>query len=133
MRSFQILSILSTLTLATATPFSSFVERATCPIAQCFPFPEQNKCDITTSCTSTGAIHSGGTTAPDYCACRAGYKADPAVYPPSDGSVQMRLVWPGQEGRVFVKPGVPCNTLCDHWELGAQGCQEVPLVTNGCS
>ena len=32
---------------------------------------------------------------------------------------------PSQEGRVFVEPGVGCDTLCDHYELGKGGCREV--------
>jgi hypothetical protein len=69
------------------------------------------------------------TPAPYYCACRHGYRADNAD--PSDTSVQWRMNWlndPSQQGRVFVKPGVACNTLCDHWELGKDGCQEVSVV-----
>ncbi|KAF1815630.1 hypothetical protein P152DRAFT_455348 [Eremomyces bilateralis CBS 781.70] len=62
----------------------------------------------------------------NYCACRAGYRAgfhdvghDPLA--------QWRLPWVGQEVRVFVRPGVKCDTLCDNWELGAQWRQEVQL------
>lgn len=67
----------------------------------------------------------------DYCACRAGYRA--TGYAADDWTLQWRLPWyggngdPSQEGRVFVKPGVECNTLCDKWQDGAKGCQEVKL------
>lgn len=92
---------------------------------QCKPLPPDNKCDITTSCTYNWG-HKGGN-GPYYCACRAGYR--PAN--PADG---WRLPWyagpngePSQEGRVFVKPGVVCNNLCDKWYDGPKGCQEVAL------
>jgi hypothetical protein len=53
-------------------------------------------------------------------------------YAANDVSAQWRLPWygtaggdPSQEGRVFVKPGVVCNTLCDDWYLGKDGCKAV--------
>ncbi|KAF2466153.1 uncharacterized protein BDR25DRAFT_79790 [Lindgomyces ingoldianus] len=97
---------------------------------QCRPLPNENKCDITTSCVYVWG-HKGSTPAPYYCACRAGYRA--TGYGADDWTKQWRLPWyggngdPSQEGRVFVKPGVKCDTLCDSWWLGAKGCQEVTL------
>ena len=91
------------------------------PVAQCAvcdPNPLNNKCTVTTSCI----------TAPDnknhYCACRAGYRADGLQ--PTDAK-QFRLAWPGQEYRVFVAPGVECNTLCNAWWAGPDSCSEVPV------
>lgn len=77
-----------------------------------------NKCDITTGCSNTPY----GTM----CACRPGFRADAAG---DDLDKHWRLEWslPGHEHRVYVKPGVVCNTLCDHWELGAAGCTEVSI------
>lgn len=49
-----------------------------------------------------------------------------------DTTQQFRLPWygtpggdPSQQGRVFVKPGVSCNTLCDDYTLGKDGCKAV--------
>ncbi|ORY03224.1 hypothetical protein BCR34DRAFT_492540 [Clohesyomyces aquaticus] len=99
---------------------------------QCRPLPNENKCDITTSCTYVWGHKDTSTAAPYYCACRAGYRASDCN--PGDFRCQWRLPWyegangaPSQEGRVFVRPGAKCDTLCDHWELGAKGCQEVTL------
>ncbi|KAF2678565.1 hypothetical protein K458DRAFT_423016 [Lentithecium fluviatile CBS 122367] len=117
-------------TLALANPLTP-PPPATCE--QCKPLPPDNKCHITTSCTYNWG-HKGAN-APYYCACRAGYRA--TGYKPGDSSVQWRLPWyagsngqPSQEGRVFVKPGVNCDTLCDKWYDGAKGCQEVVLKNN---
>ena len=112
MRAFAIFLTLLPLTLA-----SPLTERApTCGV--CDPNPNNNVCNPTTSCSLVG-----GHT---YCACRAGYRATTGANP-GDSSVQWRLNAPYQDGRVFVAPGVTCDTLCDHWELGAGGCQEVSL------
>ena len=92
-----------------------------CP-AGCVPIPGQNQCDVTTSCVNTFNA-DGQSSGNARCACRAGYRADGLA--PTDPK-QVRLNFPGQEYRVFVEPGVVCNTLCDQWQLGAQGCQEVP-------
>lgn len=77
-----------------------------------------NKCDITTGCSNTPY----GTM----CACRPGYRA---AAPGDQIDQHWRLQWsiPGHEHRVYVKPGVVCDTLCDHWELGAAGCTEVSI------
>lgn len=77
------------------------------PVPQCGtcnPTAGLNKCDITTSCITTGT----GTN--HYCACRAGFKATTAT----DPSKQFRLSMPGQEYRVFVPENTPCNELCDY-------------------
>ena len=84
----------------------------------CDPSPPNNLCHESTSCVTIGARN--------YCACRAGYRATGELAPETSWA-QWRLPTPGQEGRVFVQPGWPCETLCDHWELGAQGCSEVLL------
>jgi hypothetical protein len=88
-----------------------------CPCQTCNPNPFFNQCTITTSCISTP---SGN----DYCACRAGYRADGLS--PTDPK-QFRLAFPGQEYRVFVAPGVNCDTLCTSPFPGPQSCQEVPV------
>lgn len=77
-----------------------------------------NKCDITTGCSNTPY----GTM----CACRPGYRA---AVPGDNIDQHWRLQWsiPGHEHRVYVKPGVVCDTLCDNWQLGAAGCAEVSI------
>lgn len=89
---------------------------STCPQV-CNPNPFFNKCHITTSCIGTP---SGS----DYCACRAGYRADGLE---TTDAKQFRLAFPGQEYRVFVAPGVECNTLCTSPFPGPDSCQEVPV------
>jgi hypothetical protein len=89
----------------------------TCPCSTCNPNAFFNKCTITTSCINT-------PTDNDYCACRAGYRADGLE--PTDPK-QFRLAFPGQEYRVFVAPGVDCNTLCTSPFPGPASCQEVPV------
>ncbi|KAK3331346.1 hypothetical protein B0H66DRAFT_636226 [Apodospora peruviana] len=85
--------------------------------ATCNPNPFFNKCTITTSCIGSP---SGAT----YCACRAGYRAN--GIDPSD-TKQFRLAFPGQEYRVFVAPGIECDTLCTNPHPGPDSCQEVPV------
>ncbi|CAZ85539.1 unnamed protein product [Tuber melanosporum] len=85
---------------------------------QCDPIPPNNRCDITTSCIRTepnGQYH---------CACRAGYQADAPV---TDSTTQWRTKFIGQEYRVFVKPGVVCNTLCADSAQGANSCQAITI------
>ncbi|KAH7113930.1 hypothetical protein B0J13DRAFT_533708 [Dactylonectria estremocensis] len=84
----------------------------------CNPSPGSNQCHMTASCIAVASSLN------HYCACAPGYRAD-------DASVQFRLNWPGQEGRVFVRPGVACNQLCDEWTLGSDGCKEV-IVQDEC-
>lgn len=93
----------------------------TCPT--CKPFPGENLCDITTSCTYVWGYE--GHPVPHYCACRHGYRADNVA--PGDTNSQWRMNWGSQEGRVFVKPGLACNTLCDDWQLGKDGCKAVKV------
>lgn len=52
----------------------------------------------------------------------AGYKS---AYGNTDGYNSYRVPFAGEGYRVFVRPGVPCNTLCEHWELGPKSCMEV--------
>ncbi|KAH7327291.1 hypothetical protein BKA65DRAFT_65165 [Rhexocercosporidium sp. MPI-PUGE-AT-0058] len=85
--------------------------------ATCNPNPFLNKCTITTSCIDT-------PTGNDYCACRAGYRADGLD---ATDARQFRLAFPGQEYRVFVAPGVECNTLCTTPFPGPDSCKEVPV------
>ncbi|OCK80725.1 hypothetical protein K432DRAFT_381945 [Lepidopterella palustris CBS 459.81] len=109
------------------TPTPTPCPGGTCP--QCAPLPGENFCDITTSCVYVWGHTDPNTAAPYYCACRAGYRGDNVA--PGDTSQQWRLNWfgpPSQQGRVFVRPGIACNTLCDHWELGKDGCQEVAVM-----
>ncbi|KAF8453055.1 hypothetical protein BGX38DRAFT_1141855 [Terfezia claveryi] len=96
------------------------IENTKCTV--CNPSPLENKCDITTSCITT---QPGGQT---MCACRAGYKANPGF----DASqlAEWRLPFGGQETRVFVKPGIICNELCENWASGGKNgvlCGEVPI------
>lgn len=110
----------------TSKPAPSPLEaRAPIGCSQCQPLPEVNKCDITTSCVFVNVQLSNTY----YCACRAGYRANPFEVG-NDPAAQWRLPWPGQEGRVFVRPGVKCDTLCDDWQQGAQGCQAIPRYDN---
>ena len=76
------------------------------------------KCDITAPCSNTPY----GTM----CGCRPGYRAD---YPGDMTDKHWRLSWgvPGHEHRVYVAPGVKCDTLCDKWYLGPEACQEVAV------
>jgi cysteine-rich repeat protein len=83
----------------------------------CNPNPFFNKCTITTSC-----IVAPGNK--NYCACRAGYRANGLL--PTDQR-QFRLKFPGQEYRVFVAPGIECDTLCTNPHPGPDSCQEVPV------
>ncbi|KAF1968900.1 zincin [Bimuria novae-zelandiae CBS 107.79] len=93
--------------------------RAPCSIGYCEPWTASS-CDITTSCTALGgATHDG--LHKHLCACRHGYKASKS----NETSLQVRLPWVEQGARVFVKPGVACDTLCDDWQLGKDGCKEV--------
>jgi len=111
------------LVLSSTLPRNTLLERtlpASC--STCVPLPGQNQCHFTTSCVGVWQ-HSGTGPVPYYCACRAGYKASSTG---TTSPAQWRLPWRGEEGRVFVQPGLVCDVLCDHWELGAQGCKEVP-------
>ena len=92
------------------------VHNSTC--TTCDPNPFNNKCTITTSCISF--LNTGR----DYCACRAGYRAN-GLEPTSP--LQFRLEFPGQEYRVFVAPGVDCDQLCTNPHPGPDSCQEVPV------
>ncbi|KAH6720852.1 hypothetical protein BKA61DRAFT_471211 [Leptodontidium sp. MPI-SDFR-AT-0119] len=91
--------------------------KPTTACATCNPNPFLNKCTITTSCINT-------PTGNDYCACRAGYRADGLD---ATDARQFRLAFPGQEYRVFVAPGVECNTLCTTPFPGPDSCKEVPV------
>ena len=85
----------------------------------CDPSPLGSaKCDITAPCSNTPY----GTM----CGCRPGYRAD---YPGDTTDSHWRLSWSaaGHEHRVYVAPGVKCDTLCDKWYMGATGCQEVAV------
>ncbi|EOA87428.1 hypothetical protein ACJQWK_10090 [Exserohilum turcicum] len=122
-----ILALASLLALASATPTPNQPSPpATCP--NCNPNPGSNFCDITTSCTVVSA-HPDIKHAPYYCACRAGYRANGCDA--GDSTIQWRLPWPAsdrgpsQEGRVFVKPGVVCDTLCNDPYAGVNACSEV--------
>jgi hypothetical protein len=71
-----------------------------CP-KQCNPFdPAANKCDITSSCTTTGKGKY-------YCACRAGYRA--SAWNAKDFSKQFKF-----EGQpyVYTAEGVVCDKVC---------------------
>ncbi|KAJ9640092.1 hypothetical protein H2201_007621 [Coniosporium apollinis] len=109
---------------ATCTPLCKTITTPPPTNGTCFdfcdplpPVPDRNMCDITTSCTTIdwpGARSYGE----HYCACRAGYRANGVDV--ADTKQQYRMPWPGQV-RVFVKPGLVCDTPCtEHW------CAEVP-------
>ncbi|PHH54503.1 hypothetical protein CFIMG_007893RA00001 [Ceratocystis fimbriata CBS 114723] len=70
---------------------------------QCSPHPGQNLCHESAPC-----LYISGQ-AKYYCGCPAGLKPDDI----SAGNA-FRLPWSGQEGRVFVKPGVSCYNRCDN-------------------
>ncbi|PUU75088.1 hypothetical protein B9Z19DRAFT_1091130 [Tuber borchii] len=109
-----VFTLLSFLLLASGTPTPDRTPVGYCE--QCDPHPPNNKCDITTSCINT---------LPSYqlhCACRAGYKSSS-----SDPNDQYLLPFAGQGYRVFVRPGVVCNTLCDNWQDSSIACKEVTL------
>jgi cysteine-rich repeat protein len=88
---------------------------ATCET--CNPNPFFNKCTITTSCITTPSTQH-------YCACRAGYKADGLA---DSDPRQFRLAFAGQEYRVFVAPGIECNTLCNSPFPGPDSCKEIAV------
>lgn len=81
-----------------------------CP-KQCNPFnPALNKCDITTSCTTSG---SGKY----YCACRSGYRA--SAWNEKDFSKQFKF---NGQPYVYGIQGMVCDQLCSD-----QTCTEVLL------
>ncbi|KAF8465043.1 hypothetical protein BDZ91DRAFT_239286 [Kalaharituber pfeilii] len=99
---------LSTLTFAATTP------RPSCP--ECTDTP--NNCDITAPCTSAFGQRL-------LCGCRPGFRA--TGVDPKDTTKQWRLNVPYHEHRVWVAPGVKCDTLCN-WPYGAAACEEVPFL-----
>ena len=86
----------------------------------CLPYPGQNLCHPTTSCTPTPY----GTM----CLTRPGYKADDVAN--DDVTLQWRMKWPvpGHEHRVAVAPGRSANTLCDPKNVGPDVCKEVAVA-----
>jgi hypothetical protein len=118
MKTTSIISLLLvTATTVLGNPFP-LGERGVC--TQCVPSP--NNCDITAPCASfVNKL---------YCACRPGYKA--GQYSNSDATKQWRIdTLRGHEHRVWVAPGVVCDTLCDNpW--GILPCAEV-AVANTCA
>ncbi|KAF8455800.1 hypothetical protein BDZ91DRAFT_852745 [Kalaharituber pfeilii] len=89
------------------------------PCPQCTSSP--NNCDITAPCSNfLGKL---------YCGCRPGFRA---AGNPQDTNTQWRIdTVPGHEHRVWVAPGVVCNTLCDV-PYGPFPCKEV-AVKNQCA
>ncbi|OAL42733.1 hypothetical protein IQ07DRAFT_606437 [Pyrenochaeta sp. DS3sAY3a] len=72
-----------------------------CP-KQCNPFdPTANRCDITSSCTTTGKDKY-------YCACRAGFR--PSAWDAKDLSKQFRLK---SQPYVYTGEDVVCDTVCN--------------------
>jgi hypothetical protein len=87
------------------------------PCGTCNPISGLNKCDITTSCISTGAKF--------HCACAAGFKAAASD---TDISKHFRLPWDNYRHLVFVPENTPCNVLCNnHAGISDQLCAEVKL------
>jgi hypothetical protein len=81
-----------------------------CP-ATCNPTdPLANKCDITTSCTTTG-------NGKYYCACRAGFRA--GTWNVQDFTKQFKFA---SQPYVYTAPGVVCDKVCED-----QTCTEVGL------
>jgi hypothetical protein len=79
-----------------------------CP-QQCNPFdPAQNKCDITTSCTTTGNNKY-------YCACRAGFSL--SKWNAKDFTKQFKFA---AQPYVYVAPGEVCDKVCSD-----QTCSEI--------
>lgn len=56
----------------------------------------------------------------------AGYRASGLA---NNTSLQYRTSFSGEEYRVFVPPGVACDTLCDEYWLGPGSCVEVNVST----
>jgi len=122
----QLINIIALLPLLSLSAASLTTKRgAPVQCKTCNPLPLADpQCHITTSCVVVpDNLHTGPAAPPNYCACRAGYKATDVG---ADPSAQWRLPWGAQQGRVFVRPGVVCDTLCDQWQLGKDGCTEVP-------
>jgi hypothetical protein len=106
-----------------SSPIDEHFGPKTAPVCgTCNPDAAQNRCDITTSCNSTGTHFR--------CACRAGYKAS------TDGDIrrQFRIALPGLEHIVYVADDTPCATLCDDpYDGRAMMCREVPVYKGpGC-
>jgi hypothetical protein len=119
-----LISALSAVAVAAPTGNALFKRNeGACP-AQCQPLPYPgfpdgkgpNSCDITTSCVPF--VVSNRTPKPLFCACRHGYKPASRFR-----GAAFRTTWSGQEGRVFVQPGVPCDTLCNNQLT----CDEIPI------
>jgi hypothetical protein len=103
-----IVTTLVTMTAEFTGPYTGPTLAEICP-KSCDPFnPALNKCDITTSCTTTGGNAY-------MCACRAGYRAD--GWNAKDFSRQAKI--PGLP-YVYVEAGQVCDTLCSD-----QTCSEV--------
>ncbi|KAI9002254.1 hypothetical protein BC832DRAFT_560969 [Gaertneriomyces semiglobifer] len=62
-----------------------------------------------------------------FCACRPGFKADAKD---KDVDTHWRVAWKigGHEHRVFVRPGVTCNTVCSSKSTSRDLCNEVALA-----
>ncbi|KAI5792579.1 hypothetical protein DFH27DRAFT_602824 [Peziza echinospora] len=114
------LSLLFTLNLASPTgenPLAARIPPVTC--TECTPSP--NNCDITAPCASAFGLKL-------FCGCRPGFRATGVS--PDDITKQWRFDVPYHEHRVWVKPGVQCNTLCN-WPYGGAACEEVSFL-DGC-
>ncbi|KAI5792560.1 hypothetical protein DFH27DRAFT_569459 [Peziza echinospora] len=88
----------------------------TCPT--CIASP--NNCDITAPCSSAFGQKL-------LCACRPGYRATGVS--PTDTTKQWRVNFPYHEYRVWVAPGVVCDTLCTN-PFSGNPCNEVTMVNN---
>ena len=105
-----------------------------------------NTGDYPSACPAACNVHSNAcdkTTAPTCifpdprvskprgaCACRPGYKA--SGYKDTDVTKQWRLPIPGQEHRVWVAEGVPCDKLCTV-STGVDSCREVKEISSKCA
>jgi hypothetical protein len=120
----QLTKLVTHVSLLSLSAASLTKRQAPIQCKQCNHLPFTNpQCDITTSCVAIpDTLHTYRDAPPNYCACRAGYKATNVG---ADPTAQWRLRWGAQGGRVFVRPEVVCDTLCDDWQLGEDGCQEV--------
>ncbi len=93
------------------------------------PFAPDKFCDITANCLTPSPNAVGAAIPASYCGCRAGFKADGVA--DNDVTKQWRLPAPEGHFRVYVAPGVSCNTPCSYpW--GPDGCPEVTLLSAEC-
>ncbi|KAF8428549.1 hypothetical protein EV426DRAFT_714037 [Tirmania nivea] len=110
-----VLLTLSLITTALAGVPTALDRRVVRTCIECTPSP--NNCDITAPCASAMGQKL-------LCGCRPGYRA---AGDPHNISKQWRLNFPYHEHRVWVAPGVKCDTLCEQ-PFGNNSCGEVSFI-----